>query len=82
MSTFPVPQSRLTVSMNPSISSSMNLPGMNPPIYSGMTSGGLNTVMNSGMNSGMGPGMNPGLGMTDGNEFNQSNSSSAVRQPN
>ena len=42
----------------------MNLPGMNPPIYSDMTSGGLNTVMNSGMNSRMGPGMNPGLGMT------------------
>ena len=70
-STFSGPQSRLTINMNPVMSSSMNLPGMNHP---GMSSG-VNTVMNtglnsgmnigmgSGMNSGMGPGMNSGLGM-------------------
>ena len=70
-STFSGPQSRLTINMNPAMSSGMNLPGMNHP---GMSSG-VNTVMNtglnsgmnigmgSGMNSGMGPGMNSGLGM-------------------
>ena len=57
-STFSGPQSRLTVSMNPTMSSSMNLPGMNHP---GMSSG-VNSNMNSGMNIGMGSGMNFGMG--------------------